>query len=91
MAASTVTISVEELAKLVKHGDNSLFFYNLPRAVGQYHRCVRIEFLESGGLDGTSLRFTIEVDGAEKQTVTHRLVDVFDLLPRLSAWLAEQA
>ena len=87
---TTVTMPVEELAKLVKHAENSLFWYNLPRTgdAYQYHRCLSILFQETGG--GTQIRFELQENQRIVETVTHKLDDIFRLLPRLTVFLAEQ-
>jgi hypothetical protein len=77
---------VEELAKLVRHAENSMFWVNLPRNNGyQFHRCLRILCTEQVG--GTEIRFEMQEDGNVVETVTHKLTDLFGLLPRLAAFL----
>lgn len=91
MDESKVTVGLEELAKLVRHAELSLYWYNLPRQSGDrvFHRCLQIAFLEHA--DGTTLQFLLLEDNNVKQTVTHKLRDLFELLPRLNALLGAQA
>ena len=87
---TTVTMPVEELAKLVKHAEQSLFWYSLPRdpETHQYHRCLSITFLTTDG--GTQIRFELQENHRIVESVTHKLDDIFRLLPRLAVFLAEQ-
>ena len=87
---TTVTIPVEELIRIAKHGDNSLWYYNLPRSgdAYEYHRCLSVMFLQSG-VD-TQIRFELQENQRVVESVTHKLDDIFRLLPRLAVFLAEQ-
>jgi hypothetical protein len=87
--STTVTMPVEELAKLVKHAENSLFFYNLPRTnTYQYHRCLKVE-LRYEMADDPELRFVLEENSRTVEMATHKLSDIFRLLPRLAAFLKD--
>ena len=83
--APMVTMSVEELAKLVKHSDQTLFWFNLQRDAHRFHRCLKIQLYEPG--DGPELRFEVQEDNVLGATVTLKLADIFGLLPRLASIL----
>lgn len=82
---ATVSMPVEELAKLVKHADNSLFFHNLRReSPSEFHRCVEIRMLD---FIVPEIEFVLTSDNNRIATVRHKLDDIFDLLPRLRNFL----
>lgn len=85
---AAVTMPVEELAKLVKHSEHALFFFNLPRRNGQFHRCLRLQILDA--VPGNEeIRFEIQEDDRVVQMTTHSVEALFSLLPRLTKFLAE--
>jgi len=84
---ATVTMPVEELAKLVKHADGH-YFFNLPRTEKQFHRCLRISD-RYYGTDPTFI-FEYEEDGRRMATVQHSMRDLFETLPLMRQFLAEQ-
>jgi hypothetical protein len=82
MAAATVSISVEELAKLIKHADAGMFYFNLIRRGNEFHRCLRVQIVND--LDPT-FRFELTEDDRIVRTAMFKLNEIFDLLPSLSA------
>lgn len=86
MAGTTVTISVEELYKLVKHAESGIFYFNLPRRGDEYHRCLRVIVVND--LDPT-FRFELTENNMLTRTATFTLEEIFGLLPRLSAVLPQ--
>lgn len=88
MPEPQITMPVAQLVDLVKHANNTLFWFNLPTTRQQsYHRCLRVLLIE---YPEPSLTFELQEDSRVAATVTHTLDNIFNLLPRLSAWLEER-
>jgi hypothetical protein len=92
--AATVTMSVEELAGLVKHANSGHYFFNLPRSQrdrqDQYHRCVRIYDLYQDNSGDPTFAFEYQENNSRVATVQHTLRDLFETLPLMRAFLREQ-
>lgn len=82
-----VTMPVSQLADLVKHAQNTLFWMNLPRKNDSFHRCLRFVLIE---YPEPTITFELQEDSRVVRTVTHTLDALFDLLPRLEVFLRTQ-
>ena len=81
-----VTMDVEELAALVKHAEQGMFWYNMPRSPDQFHRCLSMRFID---YPEPEIRFELQHDNRLVAVVAHKVADLFDLLPRLRAMLTD--
>ncbi len=87
---TSVTLPLEELANLVKHSSNSMYVYNLSRSrPGEYHRCLRVMVHEPGSNE-VNVTFELSQNQTVVATVTHKLDDLFGLLPQLREFLELQ-
>lgn len=88
---ASITMPVEELAKLIKHAEAGSFFFNLPRHHSdRYHRCVRISDTYPSRMDDPTFVFELQEDGSRVKAVQHTLRDLFETLPLMRQFLAEQ-
>lgn len=92
--SASVTISIEELAALVKHANSGHYFFNLPRSQrdrgDQYHRCVRVYDLYQDNSGEPTFEFEYQENGSRVATVRHTLRDLFETLPLMRTFLQEQ-
>jgi hypothetical protein len=82
--STKITMDAEELAALVKHSEQSMFWWNMPRRHDQFHRCLSMRVID---YPEPEIRFELQDDNRVVATVTHKVADLFNLLPRLLAML----
>lgn len=87
---SEVTIPVTELIKLCQHAVGGSYFFNLPRKGDMYHRCVRVSDTYPNPTGEPSFTFEYQENGNRIATISHSLRDLFETLPLMRAFLAEQ-